>query len=151
MEFVNIELRHDNHKVGINFWHMNWQTKYRYNMFAKFKYKNLCEACVRKAANGHNIKIHILRVMPDHLHAVISIPNTMSIAKAKQLLKGRSSYLFFRVHEKARLRYPQGHLWSAGTFATSVGYSDLPTTLHYVKNQVAHHEVSTSITGSPTL
>ena len=54
MEFVNIELRHDNHKVGINFWHMNWQTKYRYDMFAKFKYKNLCEASVRKAGHFNN-------------------------------------------------------------------------------------------------
>ena len=71
MEYVNIELEHYNHKVGINFWHMNWQTKYRYKMFAKFEYKNLCEACIRKAASRHNIKIHFISVMPDHVHALV--------------------------------------------------------------------------------
>ena len=128
-----------NHCVGDNFWHIEWCPKYRYNMFRKLKYKNLATACIRKAAYEHGIEIHELQVMPDHLHAVISIPFTMSIAKATQVLKGRSSYIFFRNHEKARLRYPRGHLWSAGTFRTSVGYSDLPTTLRYVKQQEGHH------------
>lgn len=130
------------HSVGDNFWHIEWCPKYRYDMFKKFKYKNLAEACVRKAATEHHITIHELQVMPDHAHAVITIPNTMSIAQAKQLLKGRSSYLFFRMHEKARFRYPRGHLWSGGTFATSVGYSDLPTTLQYVHDQAVHHAVA---------
>ncbi len=87
MEFVKVELRHDNHKVGINFWHMNWQTKYRYNMFAKFKYQHLCEASIRKAAKRHNIQIHVLRVMPDHLHTLVTLPKGMSDEKAMQLLK----------------------------------------------------------------
>ncbi|MEK6940755.1 MAG: IS200/IS605 family transposase [Nanoarchaeota archaeon] len=132
------------HSVGDNFWHIEWCPKYRYNMFRKFEYKNLAEACVRKAASEHGIKILEIQVMPDHLHAVISISDTMSISRATQLLKGRSSYLFFRKHEKARLRYPRGHLWSAGTFRTSGGYSDLTTTLRYVQDQELHH-------GSPSL
>ena len=67
MEYVNIELEHYNHKVGINFWHITIQTKYRYQMFAKFEYKNLAEACIRKAASTHQIKIHLISVMPDVL------------------------------------------------------------------------------------
>jgi REP element-mobilizing transposase RayT len=106
MEFVEIVLRHDNHKVSINFWHMNWQTKYRYNMFAKFQYKNLCEACVRKVAKRHNIKIHILRVMLDHLHTLVTLPKGMSDVKAMQLLKGCLAYTFFKNHPKARFKIP---------------------------------------------
>ena len=127
------------HSVGDNFWHIEWCPKYRYQMFRKEKYKNLAEACLRQAASEHNIQIHELQVMPDHLHAVISIPDTLSISRATQLLKGRSSYIFFRQHEKARLRYPKGALWSRGTFRTSVGYTDLPTTLRYVREQPLHH------------
>ena len=89
-------------------------------MFAKFKYKNLCEACVRKAAKRHNIKIHILRVMPDHLHTLVTLPKGMSDVKAMQLLKGCSSHTFFKNHPKARLRYPQGHLWSRGGSAVQL-------------------------------
>jgi len=74
MEFVNIELEHYNHKVGLNFWHLEWVTKYRYKMFVKFKYKSLCEACIRKVANRHNLKIHVLSVMPDHIHILVTLP-----------------------------------------------------------------------------
>ena len=75
------------HSVGDNFWHMEWCPKYRYEMFGKDKYKTLAETCVRQAATEHHILIHELQVMPDHLHIVISIPNTMSISQAKQFLK----------------------------------------------------------------
>ncbi len=141
MEFVKVELRHDNHKVGINFWHMNWQTKYRYKMFVKFKYKNLCEASVRKAAQRHNIKIHIIRVLPDHLHMLVTLPKGMSDVKALQLLKGCSAYTFFKNHPKSRLRYPQGHLWSRGGSAVTVGYNQISDTVKYILQQEQHHAI----------
>jgi|TARA_B100001964_G_scaffold236415_1_gene298089 putative transposase len=142
MEFVNIELEHYNHKVGINFWHLTWQTKYRYGMFAKFKYKSLCEASIRKAAKRHKIQIHIIFVMPDHVHMIATLPKGMSDEKAFQLLKGCSSYTFFKNHTKARLRYPQGHLWSRGGTAVTVGYNQLSDTVKYILEQAKHHGIA---------
>jgi len=142
MEFVNVELEHYNHKVGLNFWHIEWVTKYRYNMFAKFKYKNLCEACVRKVAHNHNIKVHVLSVMPDHVHILVTLPKGMTDEKAMQLLKGASSYLFFHNHPKARLRYPQGHLWGRGGCAVTVGYNQFSDTERYILNQAKHHAIA---------
>ena len=60
-------------------------------------------------------------------------------SKALQLLKGRSAYLFFRAHPKARLRYPKGHLWSRGKFASSIGFSDIEKTTSYIRNQEKRH------------
>jgi len=139
MEFVNIELEHYNHKVGINFWHLTWQTKYRYKMFAKFEYKSLCEASIRKAAHRHNIKIRVINVMPDHLHLIATLPKGMSDEEAMRLLKGGSAYTFFKHHPKARLRYPQGHLWSRGGSAVTVGYNQLSDTEQYILKQAEHH------------
>lgn len=139
MEFMNVELEHYNHKVGINFWHLEWVTKYRYDMFSKFKYKNLCEACIRKVAKRHNIKIHVISVMPDHVHALVTLPKGMNEEKALQLLKGASAYLFFQHHPKSRLRYPQGHLWGRGGCAVTVGYNQLSDTEHYILEQAKHH------------
>ncbi len=82
--------------------------------------------------------------MPDHIHLLAKLSLTMTPSKALQFLKGRSAYLFFRNHERARLRYPQGHLWSGGKFATSVGYSDIPTTLDYIRTQSEHHNLFSS-------
>ena len=142
MEFVNIKLTHSNHKVGINFWHMEFTTKYRYNMFGKFKYKSLIEACIRKVAHKHNINIHILMVMPEHIHMMATLPKGMNDEKAFQLLKGASSYYFFKNHSKARLRYPRGHLWSRGGCAVTVGYNQLSDTMMYILKQAEHHAVA---------
>ena len=142
MEFVNIKLDHYNHKVGINFWHLTWQTKYRYNMFAKVKYKNLCNACIRKAALRHGIEIHFMTIMPDHLHTLVTLPRGMTDSEAFRLLKGISSNYFFKNHPKARLRYPKGHLWSRGGSAVTVGYNQLSDTVKYILEQAKHHGIA---------
>jgi len=142
MEFVNVELKHSNHKVGINYWHFEFTTKYRYKMFAKFKYKHMIEACIRRVCHNHNILIHILRVMPEHVHMMATLPKGMDDEKAFQLLKGASSYYFFKNHPKARLRYPQGHLWSRGGCAVTVGYNQLSDTMLYILNQAEHHAIA---------
>ena len=134
--------QHINSAVRESLWHVMFCTKYRYKMFAKFKYKSLCEACIRKVAVRHQIEIVELEIMPDHLHMIIRLPTTLSISKALLLLKGGSAYIFFRNHTKARLRYPQGHLWSKGKFYTTVGYTDLPSTLDYIRNQELHHALA---------
>ena len=132
---MNFSYERNNHSVGDSVWHMEWCPKYRYLMFRKFKYKKLAEGCVGKAAHEHKMEVKELSVMPDHLHGVFKIPLTMTPSRALQLLKGRSAYLFFRAHPKARLRYPQGHLWSRGKFAASIGYSDIEKTTSYILNQ----------------
>jgi putative transposase len=136
------EYQHTNSTVRESLWHVMFCTKYRYDMFTKFKYKNLCEASIRKAATKHNIEIIELEVMPDHVHLLIRLPPMLSIEKAIMILKGGSAYIFFRNHKKARLRYPQGHLWSKGKFYTTVGYTDLPSTLDYIRNQEQHHALA---------
>ena len=133
------------HSVGISMWHFEWCSKYRYKMFAKFEYKNLVAACIRKAATLHKIKIIELAVQPEHVHCVIEINLTMSPAYALQILKGLSAKLFFQHHKKAKLRYPKGHLWSPGKFASSLGFIQLDVAKNYVMNQEEHHSRSLAL------
>ena len=127
------------HSVGVVMLHLEWCTKYRYKMFGKIKYKNLLEACVRRSASRNGIKILELDVQPEHVHCVVEVSFVMSVSKTLQILKGGSSKLFFEFHEKARLRYPRGHLWSRGKFASSVGFVQLDVARNYVRNQEEHH------------
>ena len=53
-----------NHIVGVSMWEFEWCPKYRYKMFAKFKYKNLAEACIRQVCHKHDIEIIVIKVMP---------------------------------------------------------------------------------------
>ena len=139
---ISTTLRHYSHKVGLNFWHLEWCTKYRYNMMRKFEHKNLVEATIRKAASEHGIVIHSISVMPDHVHLLVTLPRGMDERKAMQLLKGRSAFLIFKNHDRFRLRYPQGHFWSAGGCAITVGYNDLSAMTAYIENQEQHHALA---------
>jgi putative transposase len=136
---MDVNLERYSHKVGINFWHMEWCPKYRYNMMQRLENKNLVAAAIRKSAFEHGIKIHYLKVLPDHVHTSTTLPHGMTDSYAMQILKGRSSYIIFRVKEKFRLRYPKGHFWSPGGFATTVGYNDLNSVILYIENQERHH------------
>ena len=132
-------LKHYSHKVGTNFWHIEFATKYRYKMFGKFKQHNIAEASIRKVCGNHHIKIHTLFVMSEHVHMLVTLPHNITESKAMNLIKGGSAYIFFRNHLKSRMRLPKGHLWSAGGCATTVGYNEYTTVENYIKNLAKHH------------
>ncbi|MEX0920281.1 MAG: IS200/IS605 family transposase [Candidatus Pacearchaeota archaeon] len=79
-----------------------------------------------------------LNVQPEHVHCVVGIKLSFSPAYALQILKGISARLFFKNNPKARLRYPKGHLWSPGKFATSLGFIQVEQAKNYVQNQDIH-------------
>ena len=110
-------------------------------MFRKFKQQHIADVSLRKVACRHGIVMHTLSVMPDHAHMRVTLPHGMTDSKAMMLLKGGSSYHFFKNHPKSRLRLPQGHLWSPGGCATTVGYNDINTVDHYILHQAEHHGI----------
>ena len=95
----------------------------------------MCEEILREIAHRHKREIKEAGIMSDHLHTVVLLPPTMSVAQALQLLKGASSYELFRRKPVFRKRYPRGHFWSPGKFYRSVGDTDMETVLQYVRNQ----------------
>ena len=70
----------------------------------------------------------------DHVHMLVSLPATLSIAKAMQLLKGNSS-------KWSRETFPKMHFfaWQEGYGAFSVGVSGVDRTVAYIRNQAEHH------------
>ena len=72
--------------------------------------------------------------MPDHVHVLLSLPSTLPIAKALQLIKGGSSKW---VHDT----FPEQRLfgWQVKYGAFGVSVSLLEKTIQYIKNQEVHH------------
>lgn len=70
----------------------------------------------------------------DHTHMLLSLPPTMPIAKAMQLIKGGSSKW---VHDT----FPEQRLfgWQTKYGAFSVSVSQLDRTIEYINNQETHH------------
>ena len=70
----------------------------------------------------------------DHVHLLISLPATMTISKAMQLIKGGSSKW---IHET----FPDQHrfAWQDEYGAFSVSVSQLDKIIRYIKGQEEHH------------
>jgi putative transposase len=127
--------KHYAHSVGTLMFHLQWCTKYRYKMFGKSETSKLLEACIRRTATKNEIKIIEINVQPEHVHCIVLVKFSYSVSKVLQILKGGSAKLFFEHKEKAKLRYPRGHLWSRGKFAASVGFVQFEVVKEYVRNQ----------------
>ena len=82
----------------------------------------------------NKIKLLAAGGVADHVHLLISIPSTISIAKAMQLIKGGSSKW---IHET----FPEHRLfeWQEGYGAFSIGIRDIERTVNYINNQPKHH------------
>jgi REP element-mobilizing transposase RayT len=74
----------------------------------------------------------------DHVHLLVSLPATMSVAKGIQLIKGGSSKWIHGEFPKFRK-----FEWQDGYGAFSVSASQMKTILNYIDNQEEHHRKKT--------
>ncbi|HEV3272440.1 MAG TPA: IS200/IS605 family transposase [Candidatus Methylacidiphilales bacterium] len=87
-------------------------------------------------ARENRMKAFCIGGIADHVHILVSMPTTLSIAKGVQLIKGGSSAW---VHET----FPemQNFAWQEGYGAFSVSVSHLGDTITYIENQEEHHRL----------
>ena len=127
-------------KVGHQYhWeHFVFVTKYRKDVF--LRYGGLMEV-IREAfyvsAQKYGIEIRELSFGDDyeHIHMEVSIPNTMAVSRAAQLLKGYSAYVAFRQMPEIKEDYWGGNFWSAGYSNGSVGPRDENVLKDYIRRQ----------------
>jgi len=74
----------------------------------------------------------------DHIHILLSLPSTMAISKALQLIKGGSSKWIHETFPEQRL-----FAWQEEYGAFSVSVSQLDKTIEYIKGQETHHRKMT--------
>jgi len=70
----------------------------------------------------------------DHVHVLLSLPATLSLSKAIQLLKANSSKW---IHESFPEQRDFG--WQEGYGAFSIGVSGVEDTVAYIRGQEEHH------------
>jgi REP element-mobilizing transposase RayT len=89
-------------------------------------------------AREQGVKALTIGGVEDHVHLLLSLPATIHLAKAVQLIKGASSKW---VHEM----FPEHSLfaWQEGYGAFSIGVSQTNATLAYIRSQAEHHRQTT--------
>ncbi len=85
-------------------------------------------------ARRNNMTALAVGGVSDHAHILLSLPSTMAVAKAMQLIKGGSSKW---VHDEFPAH--QRFSWQEGYGAFSIGVSQVDVTIDYIKNQAEHH------------
>jgi REP element-mobilizing transposase RayT len=74
----------------------------------------------------------------DHVHSLVSLPRTLAVAKAVQLIKAGSSTWIQQNFPNLR-----NFAWQQGYGAFSVGISQVQETVHYIEQQLEHHRTRT--------
>jgi len=73
----------------------------------------------------------------DHVHMLISIPPQLSVSRAVQYLKGKSSHRMLSEYKVLRKKYWGQHLWARGYWAVSSGNVTDDVWKEYIENQKA--------------
>lgn len=84
-------------------------------------------------ARTNRFKAITIGGIEDHVHLLLSLPATIAIAKAVQLVKAGSSKW---MHEDIGIPL---FAWQEAYGAFSIGVSQVPATVKYIDNQKAHH------------
>ncbi len=100
-------------------YHLVWTTKYRYQLLGGdvgIRYREL----LREISISKEMTVHAGSINRDHVHMLISIPPSLSVSKAVQYLKGKSSHRLLSEYEHLRKRYWGQHLWARGFLSNLV-------------------------------
>ncbi len=85
-------------------------------------------------ARQNRMKALAVGGIEDHVHILLSLPATLDVAKAAQLIKGGSSKWLNDNYFKRR-----EFAWQEGYGAFTISISHVPETLAYIQNQAKHH------------
>src|SRR4029077_720335 len=121
--------------------HTTWECKYHVVFTPKYR-KKVLFAQIRRhlgtvfhdLARRKECKIEEGKLMPDHVHMLISIPPKYSVAEVIGFLKGKSS-IWIAQNVERKVRNFLGHkFWARGYFVSTVG-RDEETIRVYIRNQ----------------
>ena len=76
---------------------------------------------LREIARTNEMTIYAGAINRDHVHMLISIPPHLSVSRAVQFLKGKSSHKLLSEFPSLRKRYWGQHLWARGYWVASSG------------------------------
>jgi REP element-mobilizing transposase RayT len=111
--------------------HYVFSTKQRRNLISTEIQPQLW-AFLGGVARKNGFKALMVGGTENHVHILLSLPATMPLAKAVQLVKGASSHW---MNEKFKTEFS----WQEGYGAFTLGISQKKDTIAYIQGQAEHH------------
>ena len=94
-----------------------------------------CPKLLREIAMSKEMVIYAGAINVDHVHMLIGIPPNMSVARAVQYLKGKSSHKLLSEFKHLKKCYWGQHLWARGYWVATSGNVTDEVWMEYIKNQ----------------
>jgi putative transposase len=116
------DYKRGSHTVWDCKYHLVWTTKYRYQVLGGdvgLRCRELLgEIAMSNEQGDGDLRGSINR---DHVHMLIGIPPQLSVSRAVQYLKGKSSHRLLSEYKALRNHYWDQHLWARGYWLASSG------------------------------
>ena len=128
------DYKRGSHSVWDCKYHLVWTTKYRYQVLGG-DVGLRCRELLRDIARSKEMIIYAGSINRDHVHMLIGIPPQISVSRAVQFLKGKSSHKLLSEFGKLKKRYWGQHLWARGYWVASSGNVTDEVWKEYIKTQ----------------
>ena len=122
--------------------HSRWRCQYHIVFAPKYRRKEIygqikadIGKILRTLCEQKDVEILEAEACPDHIHMLVSIPPSISIAKFMGYLKGKSSLMIFDRHANLKYRYGNRHFWCRGYYVDTVGRNKKAIE-EYIRNQL---------------
>ncbi len=122
--------------------HSKWRCQYHIVFAPKYRRKEIygkikadIGVILRELCKQKNVEIIEAEASPDHIHMLISIPPSLSVAQFMGYLKGKSSLMIFDRHANLKYKYGSRHFWCRGYYVDTVGRNKTAIA-EYIKNQL---------------
>jgi len=116
-------IKRTSHSLYDLWYHFAWSTKYRKEIFKDRNIVYQAKTIFRAIAGHYDITIQEINILPDHLHMLVSAPPRIAPSEIAQILKSKSTQLFFEYFPWLKNHYWGGEIWVPGYFVKSVGQS----------------------------
>ena len=131
--------------------HTKWLCKYHIVFTPKYRrkviynqYRKDLRDIIKTLCGYKGVEIIEGKLMPDHVHILVSIPPKYSISQFMGYLKGKSALMMFDRHANLKYKYGNRHFWCRGYFVDTVGRNKTAIQ-KYIQNQLAEDQICEQI------
>ena len=101
------------------------------------QYKESLRDIIRTLCKYKGVEIMEGKIMPDHVHLLVSIPPKMSVSSFMGYLKGKSALMMFDKHANLKYKFGNRHFWAEGYYVSTVGLNEATIKKH-IEDQEKH-------------
>ena len=124
--------------------HTKWLCKYHIVFTPKYRrkviynqYRKDLRDIIKTLCGYKGVEIIEGKLIPDHVHILVSIPPKYSISQFMGYLKGKSALMMFDRHANLKYKYGNRHFWAEGYYVSTVGLNEAAIK-KYIQEQEKH-------------